>query len=881
MLDKQNFNGNIGEIRTEVILSEYFLVSHRKVDIDGTDFIVEIPFDNRDEFRNFKEQGVVQAKFFENNNQVKIARDYIENPDGFRTNFFAFIHTNDELGKKNHYFFTASQIKKEFRLRRDKKTLKEYFIFSLTKRRKFLNYKNLTEDFINRTIKEGILLTEEYARQKLIREIEEQYKNPKKNIRDNNNLELFKSIKGKHIVDQLYICLTSYKNFRRITSWRLIDKISFYKKINTSTYYNAFSLFTNHPDILNFFSNLEIDRKVKIKDHSFVKGVKDAKFKIEIIISILNNNLIIKVTDRSKNNSIDIRIKNSKICNCVSCSFKRLNFHNVAKTVSNLEADSNNLWESLQYSLCLIRIAQYDNAKILLEDISLKAKENKELVIYFISKYNLRDIAWKKWDENIPDIEKELEKLNLSSEHYSILKAINSNQITNDYSNSIDEIYTKIKDYKHRRAVNDTSDLVWKLYYKYAEYVNFIEGNYIITYNEHKVLTEKVIESLIISYSMNDGFSRHLDRFNDFMIESIIHNCEPSNLLKYFQRNNVKEMPYESDTGYLNTCLSNFFSSKNIDYLYSEIIYVDNRTKNIDLRRNSENIFENLCILLAYLKTDFENNLLDKIILFIEKLDFSIHQISFLAHPLLRKSESFKTSQILDLIRTLINKNLTNGFLITNAIYALNQKKYIFNKSSESLMISIIDTATQNPEYGILMALKNTISKENKELLELTIKRALDKQFNTELFYQAIICGVIKTSKLYTKKYLESYEKIINGKPAILFRNVSPYTGIPYKFREPLNKLVTLLYKLNDKSILNNNIIKEIKSFNPYYDFILNLDNYTISSEFKINWLLENQSKVVLERISEVNEIKVKLKVELTIKYQKDLGKLFIKYFAK
>ncbi|MDO6761753.1 hypothetical protein Q4566_16210 [Tamlana sp. 2_MG-2023] len=881
MVDKQNFNGNRGESRTKAILSEYFYVNERSVDIDGADFIVEIPFNSIQEFRKFKEQGIVQAKYFENQNEVKIAKEYVEDIDTLRTNFFAFLHTNDEDGNKVHYFFSSSQIKKEFRLRKDKKTLKEYYIFSLTKTKTFNNYKNLTDKIISRSIKNGILTTEEYSRQKLIREVEEKHKNPKKPVYENSNFELFKSIKDKHIIDQLYICLNQYKKFRRITSWRLIDKISFSRKINTRTYYNGFKLDTNHEDILTFFSSIEVNEKIKIKDKKFISNVEDAEFKIDNIINTLNNNLIIQVKKGVTNEKIDIQIKKTKVCNCINCSYKKLNFAHIAKTVSKLEADSNNLWESLQQSLGLIRIGDYDKAKILLEDTSLKAKENKEPVIYFVSKHNLRDIAWKKWEDSIPDIELELDKLNISSEHFSILTSINNGKLTNDYANAIDEIYTKIKDYKQRKSVNDTSSLTWKLYYKYGEYVNLMEGNYLTTYKGHNTLTEKVVESFIISHSMNNEFSNHFERFNDFIIESIIHNCEPSNLLKYFQRNKINEIPYKSETNYLNVSLSNFFSSANIDYLQSEIIYVDYKTKNIDLRRTTERIFENLCILLTYVEIDFEKNLLDEIIVFIKKLDFSTHELSILAHPLLKKSDAFKTKQILDLIKTLIEKKLTKGYLITNAIYALNQKKYFFDDQSEDLLIKIIESTIESPEYGTLKALKNSVSKKHKEILDLTIKRSLDNQFNSELFYQAIISESIQITKVYVKEYIKSYEKIINGAPAIVFKNVSPNTGIAHKFRIPLNNLVTIIYKLNDKTILNNSTLKKIKLFDPYYSFILDLDNYTISDKFNINWLLENESKVVLERIAKNNALNVKLKEELSCEYRKDLGKLFINHFTK
>lgn len=880
MIDKQNFNGNRGAARTHSLLSEHFYVSTRSVDIDGADFIVEIPFDTIQKFRNFKEQGVVQAKYFEDNNEVKIAKEYVEDLDVLRTNFFALIHSNNEDGNKLCYFFDAGQIKKEFRIRRDKKTLKDYFIFSLTKTRKFEKYLNLPDKTINRKIEEGILLTEEYNRQKLIREVEENFKNKKKSVYDNKNVELFKSLEGKHIIDKLYLALNKYKDFRRITSWRLVKKISFQKKINTHTFYNEFTLHTNHPDIIELFQSLTIGSKVSIKNKSIIKGVEDGKFKLENIINILNNNLIIKVKDRSNNQEIDIRIKNVEICNCVLCKYERLSFFHINNETTSLTADTNDLWKSLKQAYSLFKISQDEKAKTLLEDVALKSFEIKQQVIYFIAKYNLRELAWKMFEENYPDVQSELDELNISPENYEILTAINNDTLLNDYLKSIDEICTEIKDYKQRRSVNDTNQLVRKLYFKYSEYVNFIEGNYIITNNGHQVITEKVIESFIISYSMTDKYSCHFAGFNDFIIKNIIHNCKPGNLINYFQRNKVDKMPYISDTNYFNECLSNFFSEQNIKYLESEILYIDNRTNNVKLRTSTEFIFENLLILLAYLDIKFNDKLLDNIIVFIKRLDFSEHQISVLAHPLLDKSKLFKTSQILDLIKTLIDKELTDGYLITNCLYTLNEKKYTFDNDNKTLVNSLIELSIKIPEYGILEALVRVISEEQKEQLSILIEKSLKKEFNQELYYQGTICGAIKNPKTNIVKFINSYESTINGKPAIWFRDVSRYTGLARKFRIPFNKLVTIVYTLNDDLILKNELINKVKSINPYYDFILNFRNYPFNKEFDINWLLENKSKAVLNHISTNKEISEKLKESLSENYNDKLGKLYLDYFT-
>jgi hypothetical protein len=879
MFDKQNFNGKIGEARTDAILSENFAVSKRTPDIDGADFIVEIPFDSIKEFRDFKERGIVQAKFFEYKNEVKIAKHYVEDHDGIRTNFFALIHSNTENEDEVCYFFTANQIKKEFRLRKDEKTSKDYFVFSLTKKRKFSKYRDLSKATINRKIREGILLTDEYSSQKLINELEQKYKNPRRLVYENNNKELFDLIKDKHIIDKLYTSLNTYKNFRRITSWRLIDKISFYKKVNTSTYYNAFSLVTNNQDILDFFSNLIVKKDIKIKNEKEIKNVEDAKYKINNIISTLNNNLITKVEDNLNNTSFSIQIRKTELCNCIYCLFKRLDFKSVVKN-SVLKTDQDDLWDSLKEALTLINIGRYEDSKILLYDISIKSKESKDHIVYFFTKYNQIYVAHKTWDDSMPNLQIELELLDVSADHYSILDAIRTNALINDYSNSIDEIYSKIKDFKQRRSINDTDSLIRRFYFKYIEYVNFIEGNYIVSYNEHKVITEKLIESLIISYSMNDKLSNHLNEFNDFMVQSAIHNCEPSNLLKYFQRNNVNQIPYNSETNYLEISISNFFSIENIEFLESEIIYIDNRTKNPDLKRLIGNIFANICIFITYLKLEIDKNLLSKIILFIEKLDFSSHELYILAHPLLKKPKSFQTTQILTLIEILIEKKITDGYLISNSLITLHKKKYSFTKSNKQLLNSIIKVAIVKSGYGILKNLINIISEEDKEYLSLEINESLNVQFNPELFFQATINNSIKNPELHLNKYLDSYQKIISGKPNIFFRNLSRHTGIAYNFSNPLNKLVIVIYHLNDKKILNNGIIKEIKKIHPYYNFILHLENHPINKDFDINWFLENPSKIILQRLAKFDVFAVKIKEELSNNYNEDLSKLYIKYFS-
>ena len=853
MSNKQNFNGNKGEARTYEILSERFIVSTRSVDVDGADFIVEIPLDDIGDFRQFKEQGVIQAKFFEGNNEVKIAKKYVENKEGTRTNFFTLIHTDDKLGNKVRYFFTANEIRSEFKQRSAKKTQKEYYIFRLSKKRKFDQYANLSDQIINRRIEEGISQTEQYKQQLLVQEIEEKFNNPIQNTIEDKNSKLFKEIEGKHIVDKLYRTLNSYKDFRRITSWLLIDKISFYEKPRTSTYYNQFCLHTNHSEIINFFKNLEIGNDIVIKDRANLKGVNDVDHKIKRIVAILNDNLIIKFKNLEEKRTIDIQQKNSKICSCLLCSYNNLNFSALNNSLSDSTYSKSDLWSALMLTYTTINFGRYNEAKILLKDISNYAKLNKKPIIYFLAKYNLRQLAFIDWEENYPNLTVELRNLNTSSDNKEILKSISENTLTNDYANAIDEIYLKIKDFKQRRIINDTADLIIKLSSKFSEYINFIEGNFLAVtkFSDFKTLTEKVVESFVISYSMNTKYSNHVNFLNDFLVRIIIHHCEPVNLLNYFQRNNVNGIEYESETNYFQNSVDNFFSKNNVEFLCSEINYFDNKTKNIELRRKSERIFENICFLMAYLKMDLNTKgLLDKISFFIEKLDFGVHIISRLAHPLLKKSELFETHEILNLIKILINKDLVKGYLLTNCLLTLSEKQFKFKLSNKELVDSIIDTTLKNAYYGSLKVLPDLLPQNQRKQLEQSIILFLNNEFDKETYYEAVVNNCLEHPKIFFHIYIKPFESIKNVKTSSIFNRISPYTGLNYRLAERLNRLVEVLISIDDYGLIDSSIVKGIMKIHPYYNFILGNDKKSIPENFDALWLLENQSTLVLQKIS-------------------------------
>ena len=152
---KRQQNAYKGETRSKAILSEYFWVLSRSVDIDGVDIIVQEIIDTQEEIveaRKFHQTfAYVQAKFFEGRNQVRISRDYVEDGEEPRVGFFAFLHSGADT-QKTHYFFSAEEIINEWYLSK----CENYYCFSLTEKRIYSNYKNREDSVIAELIRRDL-----------------------------------------------------------------------------------------------------------------------------------------------------------------------------------------------------------------------------------------------------------------------------------------------------------------------------------------------------------------------------------------------------------------------------------------------------------------------------------------------------------------------------------------------------------------------------------------------------------------------------------------------------------------------------------------------------------------------------------------------------
>ena len=290
----QEFNGYQGETRSSVILSKRFHIFKGSVDVQGIDLMVEIIPETHYELEQSKKRikvfGIVQCKYFQKNTALKIAMDYVEDFDGVHNNFFALIHNTDENEKDHCYFFTAMQIKEKFSLVQDKKG--DYFyVFRITKRNTFEQYRNIEHSTINDIITHNIKRTSEHRNQLFINQVESPWIKP--NIETKNyNKVFFESLKDRHPVDKIWLATHYFDDFRHILAWRMVEKISFKNKISDHTSYNKFILKSTNQQIIDFFESISIDDEVKIVNKKFFIGVNKPLQKAKEIIDKLSSSNI-------------------------------------------------------------------------------------------------------------------------------------------------------------------------------------------------------------------------------------------------------------------------------------------------------------------------------------------------------------------------------------------------------------------------------------------------------------------------------------------------------------------------------------------------------------------------------------------------------------
>lgn len=877
LTNAQMFNGQQGETRSAAILGKRFHIFKGTVDVQGIDLMVEIipetMYDLQLSKNKIKVFGLVQCKYFQKGTTLKIDVDYVEDEDGIITNFFALIHTTDDREIDHYYFFTAQDIKEKFSMSHDRRG-NLYYTFRVSKKNNFESHRNLEHSYINDVITKEIKRTAEYRHQSVLNKADEKW--IRTNAKNEDYTRQFhESLKGRHIVDKLWYAASYFDGFRHILAWRMVDKMSFNHKIYDSTFYNQFTLKSTNQEIIDFFDSISIDEDVTIANEKFFKDVKQPVKKANDIVRHLNDSNIFHFDGIGQKKSI--RLINNQACNCAMCLYENLDFVRAYDASRLTVVSASNHYDALLSASIMFSLHFYGVSLDILTQLVVKTNATIDVIPRYIAHYNIEIAQRYALQESSVDLYYELLKLPLDREQKSILKSISERILLNDFKKSVDELYLTIKDYKERVNNFSTGSQIEKLRAKIIECYYFYKENRCFITDEFDVLFEKYIESCCISFSMKAPNRSHLRAFGDFEVMVAVLYCRPERLLRFIQRNNISEIHYESgDCNFFLTCIHNFFSEDNLEFLDREIRFVDNRTANPDLRRKTAATYTSLCYLMSYLDIGIGENEIESILRFISKVDFSMDELSAFAHPLLNKPQFFSVQNLLKLVNIILAKKDFKSYLLTNILRVLAEKKFIIN--DEDLFNELVAISIEQNDIGLMSALNKLLSDDLRDKYRNTIQRRLTTDFNATLFSEAVKTENLPAPTLFCELYANAITDIIEKESYIVFDNTNTVTGLSnYKHLQIIDFIIVSV--LLGRTSFDKEVLQKVEELHPYFNFLLNLEDFKQEDEFSLVWLSVDFNTTIIQKIAENKVLNKVIKEMIKNCNDKKILKIYAQFF--
>ncbi|TRW23613.1 hypothetical protein FMM05_13205 [Flavobacterium zepuense] len=866
----QDQNGTQGETRSSAILLKRFHVYKSSSDRQGVDLMVEKKPETVHELEQYKKEfpvfGLVQAKYFQKGTSLRIHSDYVQDSEGPFTNFFALIHSTDDQDKDHWYFFKATEIIKELPLKRDKLD-NLYYSFSVTKKRDFKQYRDLSHTTINDIITEQIINTSRFRYQTIISNADAKW--IKQETADKNlNEQFHKSFEGLHIVDKLWHAVRYYREFGQILAWRMVEKMAFRSKITDQTHYNKFTLKSTNQEIIDFFESITITDEIRLSKPTFYKGVKNPQLKVNEIIRQLNQSCV-SIFNGKGQEKIHISIDDPGQCDCAMCHYESLAFR-TAFEKSQLVAPDDVYYTELLSAHILFLLGHYTSSKLKLEWVINETKASKDLVPGYIAVHNFEIIQRSLHENQTVDLNYELLKLPLESDKKQILKSISERSLLNDYRVSVDKLYLQIKELKDRDLNYSTGQTIEKLRSKIIECYFFYRGNRCFFTNEFELIFEKYVECCCISYSMQSEYRSHLAAFGDFEITIMLLYCRPEKLLRFIQRNNLESIKC-TDEGkkHFKESLKNFLDEKNITFLDEQIRHRNNRTENPALRQKIVSVFTNACYLISYLEFDFEQKFLNAFFDLAIKVDFSAHDLSVLSFIVLDKYESLSDESLTNLLKSILDRQDEASYLPANILNALRKKG--FSLTDEKLFEELSKIAVKSPTINLIPALWKILSLESRKQFQVTITNSLISDFHPSLYCEAVCIDILDTPLEFLDQYCVRIRQLLGRSRYYFQDHNNPITGLPSYMHEELDDFIQVLHKLG-KENFENTLLDQIISLHPYFYFFINLNNYETDGLFEINWLTDDYSNRKLELVK-ANQNASRM-VKEKIKYSHNKGLL-------
>ncbi|MGN6601385.1 MAG: PIN domain-containing protein [Ginsengibacter sp.] len=685
---------------------------------------------------------------------------------------------------------------------------------------------------------------------------------------------IFYLLKNYHrlsLTDQLFDSLTKYKDQLEFIPTNILIRIFPFKIENQEydyTYHSPFQINTNNKKVIELFRASDYSRyglPAGSQDQFGLrkKAVKDTMREIN---QILNNNLIFKINSVNNQLQAEIMGNDSEKCDCVLCSYNRLDFVTAYKRLA--QSPLKDVKETMKHAYIHFQFGNFLKAfELFYHSYQVSDKERKSIQA-FICLYNLKRLSiyirgyFSKIDETTRQLMAGIEKVTLEEYKLTVsndlfakenIEWIQNNEFYNTAFQKIEIVLKKIRDHYYTQLAGgwSTNSNYHILLSELAEIETFLDANSII-YNNYSEFTELInsfMEGMFTVYSLDERQSQKLFKLDNPLIVLIAKFSDRETIIKYFKHLHLKGLKYtrESKGTLIETAILQLLHDvEKLNEIYSS----ENGLTNQFFWDKYRRIFGNLILFVTISAPDsFDyNRIFEKLVAilpaekFLRKFDSAI-----ISDFVKEKGKYFTTSILKKFLLVCIDNDKFHDEKIFHAISLQISRHHpgariSDNKTFETIVTYFLQNCPKcknlhSPE--LLLYAHNILSATLQKKMQHLLVSRLNADFNQETFYLLAILDIIDYKPFFSR-YLSGVTPVKkSSKPLGLFNNtVANYL--------PLSQLLNLCFKNNID--LNAQEFQKFKGISDYYDWLLDMEHFNYD-RFNPHWILAYRTVHYLKKI--------------------------------
>lgn len=675
------------------------------------------------------------------------------------------------------------------------------------------------------------------------------------------------------IVDQLFTYLKiRFAELHVLPTRFWAESYPFKKGKQQYISYNLLCLSTDNEAVFEYFNSLIIEEGV-IK-FTEIANISDYANKTTFILETLNRNLVFDIELANTNKRKKIRLNSQRICDCIQCSFGSLKMGNVIKDLYNDNLDIGFIEKQAYVNY---KLGNYELSAKLFIQVLAKAIEQKLEIKSFVVKYNLTKLEpLIKYAFSGSEPEKELLltlKKYKNELYFEALKVktgkgfckwILGNRFFSDFQYVILEENVKLRDYQFSQLYGGRSSnsFVWQVYSNYAILESFLNINHVVFdhYAEFGHLSEIYIESMLASYSIEKSMYSRLIEFDDWILQMIIFQVSPDDINKYIKRYFVRTVKYKKTA----TSSNDFINmAKNLLTEDKELVNLLEKRKlddNFYFHDKYTNILNNVIVLssLVIISDDEVNEvgrLLNKF--FDWQIFLRVHRsLKYIIGFINRAGERITNNLLLDFFYTGVNSSdfHDEGYFtsIANVLENKNVSIIFTDKLKESIDKMFSETCsvcnTKHDSTMLIQFYRLASELNDKEYIKEKIIAKLNAKFDWRLYYLSAIYEILGIEENNFNSLL-NYKIPVGNRPTF-FGN---YSRDEQNRDFRIGAIINLCFKYNIN--LKEQRFEHLKGYDPYYDWLLDMENYDYSN-FNPRWVSEYNTVYYFNKMKNIPFIK-------------------------